>query len=54
MSEDIEVKEVKSGFSAVILFLAVIVSLITGYGAGAFTGQPVLAALGVTLGDSGG
>ena len=52
MSEDIEVTEAKNGFSVVILLVAVIVSLILGYGAGAFTGQPMLSALGVTTEDT--
>ena len=39
--------ETKSGFSAVVLVLAALLSLVLGYGAGAFTGQPVLAALGM-------
>ena len=48
MSEE---TEVKSGFSAVVLIVAALLSLVLGYGAGAFTGQPVLAALGMASGD---
>lgn len=44
MSEE---TEMKSGFSAVVLITAALLSLVLGYGAGAFTGQPVLAALGI-------
>ncbi len=47
MSEDVESTKVKSGFSAVVLIAAALLSLVLGYGAGAFTGQPVLAALGL-------
>jgi flagellar basal body-associated protein FliL len=46
-----EETEVKSGFSAVALIMAALLSLVLGYGAGAFTGQPVLAALGMASGD---
>lgn len=48
MSEDVEIIETKSGFSVVILIVTAVLSLVLGYGAGAFTGQPVLAALGMT------
>ena len=48
MSEDVEIIETKSGFSVVILIVTALLSLVLGYGAGAFTGQPVLAALGMT------
>ncbi len=47
MSEDVESTKVKSGFSAVVLTAAALLSLVLGYGAGAFTGQPILAALGL-------
>ena len=47
MSEDVESTKVKSGFSAVVLIAAALLSLVLGYGAGAFTGQPILAALGL-------
>lgn len=48
MSEDVESTKVKSGFSAVVLVAAALLSLVLGYGAGAFTGQPILAALGLS------
>lgn len=47
MSEDKDLVEAKSGFSVVIVIVVALLSLAIGYGAGAFTGQPVLAALGV-------
>lgn len=46
MSEEVDVTEVKTGFSVVMLMVAALLSLIVGYAAGAFTGQPVLAAIG--------
>ena len=52
MSEDVESTKVKSGFSAVVLTAAALLSLVLGYGAGAFTGQPILAALGLGLEES--
>ena len=47
MSEEADVTEVKTGFSVVMLAVAALLSLIIGYAAGAFTGQPVLAAMGL-------
>ena len=52
MSEDVEIIETKSGFSVVILIVTAFSNLVLGYGAGAFTGQPVLAALGMTRGGA--
>ncbi|MEC8529255.1 MAG: flagellar basal body-associated FliL family protein [Pseudomonadota bacterium] len=52
MSDDVESTKVKSGFSAVVLIAAALLSLVLGYGAGAFTGQPILAALGLGLEES--
>ena len=46
MSEEVDVTDVKTGFSVVMLMVAALLSLIVGYAAGAFTGQPVLAAIG--------
>ena len=46
MSEDKDIVEAKSGFSVVIVIVVALLSLAIGYGAGAFTGQPVLTALG--------
>jgi len=46
VSEEVDVTEVKTGFSVVMLMVAALLSLIVGYAAGAFTGQPVLAAIG--------
>ena len=47
MSEEADVTEVKTGFSVVMLAVAALLSLIIGYAAGAFTGQPLLAAMGL-------
>lgn len=51
MSEELEVADAKPGFSTVMLLIAVTLSLLLGYGAGVFTGKPVLAALGLSPGD---
>lgn len=47
MSEEVDVTEAKKGFSAVMLAAAALLSLIIGYTGGAFTGQPLLAAIGL-------
>jgi flagellar basal body-associated protein FliL len=46
VSEEVDVTEVKTGFSVVMLMVAALLSLTIGYAAGAFTGPPVLAAIG--------
>ena len=47
MSDELAVENEKSGGSGVKLAVVGVLSLLIGYGAGAFTGQPVLAALGM-------
>ena len=47
MSDELAVENEKSGGSGVKLAIVGVLSLLIGYGAGAFTGQPVLAALGM-------
>jgi len=45
--EVIEATEAKKGFSLVVMAIATVLSLAIGFGAGAFTGQPVLALVGL-------
>ena len=49
MSDDVDVQDIngKKGFSALLVLVIAIVCLLGGYGAGALTGGPVLAALGL-------
>ena len=49
MSDDVDFQDVngKKGFSALLVLVIAIVCLLGGYGAGAFTGGPVLVALGL-------
>ena len=47
MSDELAVENEKSGGSGVKLAVVGVLSLLIGYGAGAFTGQPLLAALGM-------
>ena len=45
--EEVAVENEKSGGSVVKIAVVGVLSLLIGYGAGAFTGQPLLAALGM-------
>ena len=50
MNDEVAVENEKSGSSVTKLALVAVLCLLVGFGAGAFTGQPVLAALGLVAG----
>ena len=50
--EEVAVENEKSGGSVIKLALVGVLGLMIGYGAGAFTGQPLVAALGLDQADA--
>ena len=54
MNDEVAVENEKSGSSVTKLALVAVLCLLAGFGAGAFTGQPVLAALGLVAGGDAG
>jgi len=50
VNDEVAVENEKSGSSVTKLALVAVLCLLVGFGAGAFTGQPVLAALGLVAG----
>ena len=50
MNDEVAVENEKSGSSVTKLALVAVLCLLVGFGAGAFTGQPILAALGLVAG----
>ena len=48
MSDEAEIEDRKSSGSIVKILAVAVLSLVIGYGAGAFTGQPLLAAVGLS------